>query len=86
MKFCVSHYRHKSMPDAKFDIDSFSSFGDMTSQTFLLKKGMSHPIRILPLSRENEVNLKKISFMSRIVLFDPSQFHQFSSRGIFFIF
>ena len=48
MKFCVSHYSYKSMPDAKFDLDTFSSFGDMTSQTFLLKKGMSHRIRIFP--------------------------------------
>ena len=31
MKFCLSHYIHKSMPDAKFACGSFSNFGDMTS-------------------------------------------------------
>ena len=34
MKLRMSHYRHKSIPDAKFEADSSSSFGDMTSQNF----------------------------------------------------
>ena len=34
------------MPDAKFASSSLSSFGDMTSQNFLLKKGMSYRIWI----------------------------------------
>ena len=34
------------MTDAYFDSGSVSSFGDMTSQDFPLKKGTSHPIRI----------------------------------------
>ena len=42
----MSHYGHKSISDAKFESDSFSSFGDMTSQNFPLKKGTSHEIRL----------------------------------------
>ena len=30
IKFCMSHYSHDSMPDAKFKSGSFSSFEDMT--------------------------------------------------------
>ena len=73
------------MPDANFDSGSFSSFGDMTSQNFLLKKGESYQIRIL--TPENGYDLKeKRVFMSRIVLFDaelspsPCQCQQFPSR------
>ena len=40
MKFGMSHYGHKSIPDAKFESDSSSSFGDMTSQNFSRKKGL----------------------------------------------
>ena len=46
MKFGMSHYGHKSIPDAKFESDSSSSFGDMTSQNFPRKKGTSHKIRL----------------------------------------
>ena len=42
----MSHYSHKSMPDAKFESGSFSSFGDMRAQNFPLKKEMSPQIRI----------------------------------------
>ena len=42
MKLFVSHYSHKSIPDAKFEADSSSTFGDMTSQNFPRKKGTSH--------------------------------------------
>ena len=42
----MSHYGYKSIPDAKFESDSSSSFGDMTSQNFLGKKGTSHEIRL----------------------------------------
>ena len=35
----MSHYGHKSIPDAKFESSSSSSFGDMTSQNFPLKRG-----------------------------------------------
>ena len=41
----MSHYIHKSIPRAKFEADSPSSFGDMTSQNFPQKKGTSHQIR-----------------------------------------
>ena len=46
MKLCMSQYSHESMPDAKFESGIFSSFGDMTSQNFPLKRGTSHKIRI----------------------------------------
>ena len=46
MKLCMSHYSHKSMPDVRFESGSFPSFGDMTSQNFSLKRGMSHKVRI----------------------------------------
>ena len=42
----MSHYCHKSIPDARFESDSSSSFGDMTSQNFPRKKGMSHEIQL----------------------------------------
>ena len=42
----MSHYGHRSIPDAKFESDSSSSFGDMTSQIFCGKKGTSHEIRL----------------------------------------
>ena len=42
----MGHYIYKSIPDAKFEVDSSFSFGDMTSQNFPQKKGMSHPIRL----------------------------------------
>ena len=35
----MRHYSHKSMSDAKFESGTLSSFGDMTSQNFPLKKG-----------------------------------------------
>ena len=40
----MSHYGHKSIPDEKFESDSFSSFGDMTSQNSPRKNGTSHEI------------------------------------------
>ena len=51
MKLCVSHYSHKSMPDAKFESGSLSIFGDMTSQNFPMKKGMAHRIRVFTLRK-----------------------------------
>ena len=42
----MGHYGHKSIPDAKFESDSSSSFGDMTSQNFPWNKGASHEIRL----------------------------------------
>ena len=46
MKLCMAHYIHKNIPDAKFEADSSSSFGDMTSQGFPRIKGTSHQIRL----------------------------------------
>ena len=34
----MGHYVYKSIPDAKFEVDSAFSFGDMTSQNFPQKK------------------------------------------------
>ena len=42
----MGHYGYKSIPDAKFELGSSSSFGDMTSQNCPQKKGMSHQIRL----------------------------------------
>ena len=77
------------MPDAKFESSSLSSFGDMTSQSFHLKKGTSRRIRYLP--PENGFNFKKKSFMSRFVLFDPKlvphvNFSNFQAEGNVFQF
>ena len=44
MKFGMSYYGDKSIPDAKFESDNSASFGDMTSQNFPRKKGTSHEI------------------------------------------
>ena len=56
----MGHYIYKSIPDAKFEVDSSFSFGDMTSQNFPQKKGTSHPIRLFTLG--NGSNFKKTSF------------------------
>ena len=56
----MSQYSHESMPDAKFESGSFSSFGEMTSQNFPLKRGTSHKIRIF--TPENGFNFEKMSF------------------------
>ena len=42
----MSHYGHKSIPDAKFEYDSSSSCGDIMSQNLPRKKGTSHEIRL----------------------------------------
>ena len=34
MTICMSHYTHKSIPDAKLEAGSSSSFGDLMSQIF----------------------------------------------------
>ena len=85
----MGHYIHKSIPDAKFEVDSSFSFGDMTSQNFPQKKGTSHLIRLF--TPENGFNFKKTSFYvqnrsSRPKIDPPCQFQQFSSRGKFFHF
>ena len=46
MKPCISHYTHKSIPDAKFEAGSSSSFVDITSQNFPRKKRTSHQFRL----------------------------------------
>ena len=56
MKLGVSHYGHKSIPDAKFESGSSSSFGDMASQNFPRKNGTSHQITY---PRKTGLTLKK---------------------------
>ena len=85
----MGHYIYESILGAKFEVDSSFSFGDMTSQNFPQKKGMSHPIRLF--TRENGFNFKETSFYvqnrsSRPKIDPPCQFQQFSSRGKFFHF
>ena len=46
MKLSISQYSHENMSDVKFESGSFSSFEDMASQNFLLKRETSHKIRI----------------------------------------
>ena len=55
----MSHYSHKSMPDAKFESGSFSNFGDMTSQNFSLEKERVIKFGYLP--SENGFNQEIIS-------------------------
>ena len=85
----MSHYIHESIPHAKFEDDSSSSLGDMTSQDFPQKKGTSHQIRIF--TPQNGFNFKRMGFYvqnrsSRPKNNPPSQFQQFSSRGKLLIF
>ena len=85
----MCHYIYKSIPDAKFEVDSSFSFGDMTSQNFPQKKGRVIPFDYLP--PENGFNFKEASFYvqnrsSRPKIDPPCQFQQFSSRGKFFHF
>ena len=66
----MGHYTYKSIPDAKFEVDSSFSFGDMTSQKVSSKEGnKSSDSTIYP--RKTGLTLKKRVFMSRIVLLDP---------------
>ena len=86
MKLGMSNYDHKSIPYAKFESGSYSSFGDMTSQNFNQKKGTSHQFGYL--RPENGFNLKKKSFYvqnrsSRPKIDPPCQLQQFASRGKF---
>ena len=64
MKFFVSHYSHKSMPDAKFESGSFYSFGDITSKMSLSRRKLVVEVGYLP--PENMFNLKIISFYVQI--------------------
>ena len=61
MKLDMSHYGHKSIPDAKFESGRSSSSGDMTSQNFPQKKGTSHQIWLFTPAIYG-FNLKKKSF------------------------
>ena len=59
------HYSHKSIPDAKFEADSVSSFGDMTKQKFPWKKGTSNKIRLFIPGNGFSLNKKIFYVQSR---------------------
>ena len=85
----MSHYSHKSIPDAKFEDDSSSSFGNVTHKISLGRREQVIKFGYLP--AENGFNFKNISFYvqncsSRPKIVPQCQFQQFSSRGKFFIF
>ena len=86
----MGHNVYKSIPDAKFEIDSSFSFGDMTLQIFLKRR--EQVIRFDYLPPENGFNFKKKRvFMSRIVFLDPKltphvNFDNFQAEENFFIF
>ena len=85
MKLGMSHYDHKSIPDAKFESASSSSFGDMTSQNF---PGRGRVIKFGYLPPENGFNLKKMSFYvqnrsSRPKVDPHVNFSNFQSEEIF---
>ena len=67
----MGHYIYKSIPTAKFEVDSFSSSGDMTSQNFPWKKGTSREISLF--------TPKTVLTFSKNVF----QFQQVSSREKF---
>ena len=87
----MGHYIHKSIPDAKCEADSSSTFGDMTSQNFPRKKGNeSSNSAIYP--REMGLTFKKMSFYvqnrSSRPKIDPPHvnFSNFQTEEFFFIF
>ena len=60
MKLFMIYYIYKSIPDAKFEAGSSSSFGDMTSQNFHWKNGTSHQIELFtPEKRQLKVKVTK---------------------------
>ena len=82
----MGHYIYKSIPDAKFEVDSSFSFGDMTSQNFPQKKGPV--IRFDYLPPENGFNFKKTSFYvqnrsSRPKIDPHVNFNNFQEEEIF---
>ena len=87
----MGHYSYKSIPDAKFEVNSSFSFGDMTSQNFPQKKGGNESSDSTIYPRKTGLTLKKRVFMSRIVLLDPKltphvNFNNFQAEEHFFIF
>ena len=90
MKLRVSHYIYKSISDAKFEPDSSSSFGDMTSQNSAQGR-RELVIRFGYLPPENGFNFKKMSFYvqnrSPRLKIDPHvNFNNFQAEENFFIF
>ena len=61
MKLGMSHNGHKSIPDAKFESGSSSSFGDMMSQISLEEGNKSSNSAIYP--RKTGLTLKKKEFL-----------------------
>ena len=85
MKLGMSHYGHKSIPDAKFESGSSSSFGDMTSQNFPRNKGTNSAIypRKTGLTLKKSFYVQNPSFRPKI---DPHvNFSNFQVEENFFI-
>ena len=84
----MTHYSHKSIPDANVDADGSSSFGYMMSQNFPLKKEMSHQIRLF--TPGNGFNLKTHFYVQNHCSqpkIDPQvNFSNFQAEENFFIF
>ena len=81
MKLCMSHYSHKTIPDAKFEAGGSSSFGDMTSQNFPLKK--KRVIRLGYLPPENEFNFKRNELLCPESFFSTQNWPPMSISAIF---
>ena len=64
MKLGLSHYGHKSIPDAKFESGSSFSFGDMASQIFSGRREQVNKFGYL--SPKNGFNFSKMSFYVQI--------------------
>ena len=88
MNFGKSYWNHKSMPIAKSG--SLSSFGDMTSENFHLKKKTCHWIRIFTPGKWFLLE-EKMSFCVHNHFFPPKvvppwQFQQIFKQTILFLF
>ena len=84
MKLCVSNDIHKSIPRAKFEADSSSGFGDMTSEHFPQNKAKDHQIWLF--TPENR--FPESSFLTKNYPPPPRHvnFSNFQAEEKFFVF
>ena len=76
----MSHYNHKSIPVVKFEADSFSGFGDMTSQNSLLKKGTSESSSLATSPRKTGLTLNVIVNFSNFQAEEIFSFSKYFGR------
>ena len=84
----MGHYIYKSIPDAKFEVDSSFNFGDMTSQNFPQKREQVIRFDYLPPVNEFHFNKTSIYVQSRSSRprIDPHvNFNNFQAEENFFI-